>query len=200
MLWNSVISTKDAKYMTMDIKNFYLCCYLDRSEYMKMPITIFPQHIIDQYQLMGLVYKGYIWIEIKRSIYGLPQAGKLANEFLRQKLAPHGYYEVKHTPGLWKHITKPLIFTLTVDDFGVKYVGKHHVLHLLGILEKEFTAVSTDWDGKRLARLRCNKLPGQNSILGIRHDFTNTLLGLRLGLGLGLLGCPRYTSEYWNFV
>eukprot|EP00978_Attheya_sp_CCMP212_P010663 scaffold25948_cov32-Attheya_sp.AAC.1 len=79
MLWNSVISTKGAKYMTMDIKNFYLCCPLDRSEFMKMPITIFPQHIIDQYHLMDLVYKGYIWIEIKRSIiYGLPQAGKLA--------------------------------------------------------------------------------------------------------------------------
>jgi hypothetical protein len=147
MLWNSVISTKGAKYMTMDIKNFYLCCPLDRSEFMKMPISIFPQHIIDQYHLMDFVYKGYIWIEIKRSIYGLPQAGKLANEFLRQKLAPHGYYEVKHTPGLWKHITRPLIFTLTVDDFGVKYVGKRHALHLLGILEKEFTAVSTDWDG-----------------------------------------------------
>jgi hypothetical protein len=147
MLWNSVISTKGAKYMTMDIKNFYLCAPLDRSEFMKMPISIFPQHVIDQYNLMEFVYKGYIWIEIKRSIYGLPQAGKLANEYLRQKLAPHGYFEVKHTPGLWKHITRPITFTLTVDDFGVKYVGKQHALHLLSILEKEFESVSTDWDG-----------------------------------------------------
>ena len=52
MLWNSVISTKCAKYMTMDIKNFYLCYPLDWSEFMKIPITIFPQHIIDQYHLM----------------------------------------------------------------------------------------------------------------------------------------------------
>ena len=49
---------------------------------------------------MEKVYKGCIWIEICRSIYGLPQAGKLANEFLRKKLALHGYFEVKHTPGL----------------------------------------------------------------------------------------------------
>eukprot|EP00978_Attheya_sp_CCMP212_P012262 scaffold30472_cov37-Attheya_sp.AAC.1 len=118
MLWNSVISTKGAKYMTMDIKNFYLCAPMDRSEYMKMPLSIFPQHVIDQYKLHDLVYKGYIWIEIKRSIYGLPQAGKLANEYPRKKIAPHGYYEVKHTPGLWKHVTRPIIFTLTVDDFG----------------------------------------------------------------------------------
>ena len=80
-------------------------------------------------------------------IYGLPQAGKLANEFLRKKLAPHGYYEVKHTPGLWKYITRPIQFTLVVDDFGVKYTRKKDAEHLLGILEKEFTAVSTDWDG-----------------------------------------------------
>ena len=76
-----------------------------------------------------------------------PQAGKLANEFLQKKLAPHGYYEVKHTPGLWKHITRPIQFTLVVDDFGVKYTRKKDAEHLLGILEKEFTAVSTDWEG-----------------------------------------------------
>ena len=93
---------------------------MDRYEYMKMPIGIFPQHVIEEYHLMEKVYKGCIWIEICRSIYGLPQAGKLANEFLRKKLAPHGYFEVKHTPGLWKHISCPLQFTLVVDDFGVK--------------------------------------------------------------------------------
>eukprot|EP00978_Attheya_sp_CCMP212_P035634 scaffold156249_cov52-Attheya_sp.AAC.3 len=75
-------------------------------------------------------------------------AGKLANEYLRKKIAPHGYYEVKHTPGLWKHVTRPIIFTLTVDDFGVKYVGKRHAQHLLRILESQFSAVSTDWTGE----------------------------------------------------
>ena len=54
---------------------------------MKMPIGIFPQHVVEEYNLMEKVYKGCIWIEIRRSIYCLPQAGKLANEFLRKKLA-----------------------------------------------------------------------------------------------------------------
>jgi hypothetical protein len=147
MLWNSVLSTKGAKYMCLDIKNFYLCAPMDRYEFMKMPITIFPQHVIDQYDLMSKVHKGYVWIEVRRSIYGLPQAGKLANDYLRKKLAPHGYYEVPHTPGLWKHIWRPIQFTLVVDDFGVKYVGKEHADHLLGILKNEFTAVSEDWEG-----------------------------------------------------
>ena len=87
-----------------------------------------------------------MWIKIRRRIYVLPQSGKLANEYLGKKIAPHGYYEVKHTPGLWKHISHPIQFTLVVDDFGVKYTRQKDVEHLLGVLEKEFTSVSIDWE------------------------------------------------------
>ena len=34
-----------------------------------------------------------------------------------------------------------------VDDFGVKYTRRKDAENLLRILETEFTAVSTDWDG-----------------------------------------------------
>jgi hypothetical protein len=54
-------------------------------------------------------------MEIRRAMYGLPQAGILANKLLKQRLAKHGYYEVTHTPGLWKHISRPVQFTLVVD-------------------------------------------------------------------------------------
>jgi hypothetical protein len=33
---------------------------------------------------------------------------------LRKRLLPHGYYECKHTPGLWRHLTRPISFTLVV--------------------------------------------------------------------------------------
>jgi len=49
--WNSVISTKNARYMCIDLKNFYLTANLDYYEYMKMPLNIFPQWIINQYDL-----------------------------------------------------------------------------------------------------------------------------------------------------
>ena len=101
-----------------------------------MPISIFPQHIIEEYNLPEKVYKGCVWIKIRRSIYGLTQSGKLANEYLRRKIAPHGYYEVKHTPGLRKNISRPIKFTLVVDDFGVKYTRRKDAEHLLGLLEK----------------------------------------------------------------
>ena len=136
ILWNSVLSTKHAKYMCLDIKNIYLCAPMRRYEYMKIPISIFPKHVIEEYKLPEKVYKGCVWIESRRSIYGLPQSGKLASEYLRKKIAPHGYYEVKHTPGLWKHISRPIQFTLVVDDFGVKYTRRKDSEHLLGVLEK----------------------------------------------------------------
>ena len=120
---------------------------MNRYEYIKMPIGIFLQHVIEEYNLLEKVYKGCVWIKIRRRIYGLTQSGKLANEYLQKKLAPHGYYEVKHTPRLWKHISRPIQFTLVVDYFGVKYTRRKDAEHLLEILEKEFTVVSTDWGG-----------------------------------------------------
>ena len=62
-------------------------------------------------------------MEIIKAIYGLPQAVFLANKLLKKRLAPSVYYEMPHTPGLWKHVYRPIAFTLVVDDFGVKCVN-----------------------------------------------------------------------------
>ena len=40
LLWNSVLSTDGAKYMCLDIKNFYLTAALNYFEYMQMPLLI----------------------------------------------------------------------------------------------------------------------------------------------------------------
>ncbi len=58
ILWNSVISTKDARFAGADIKNMYLETPLDRYEYMKMPIALFPDDIIKYYKLMDKVLDG----------------------------------------------------------------------------------------------------------------------------------------------
>ena len=49
VLWNSVLSAKLAKYICIDIKNFYLCARMDRYEYMHMPLGISLEHVIQQY-------------------------------------------------------------------------------------------------------------------------------------------------------
>jgi len=80
-------------------------------------------------------------------VWGLPQAGILANKLLRKRLKPHGYYECINTPGLWQHATRPITFSLVVDDFGVKYVGKEHVDHLISCLKTETYKLTEDWAG-----------------------------------------------------
>ena len=84
---------------------------------------------------------------ISKGMYGLPQSGILANKLLRKRLAKKGYFEMPHTPGLWKHVSRPISFTLIVDDFGVKYVGKQHADHLLAAIKEDYT-VSVDWKGE----------------------------------------------------
>ena len=62
----------------------------------------------------------------------------LANKLLKQRLVKHGYYEVIHTPGLWKHTTHPVSFTLVVDDFGIKYTSLDDANHLIDTLKKHY--------------------------------------------------------------
>eukprot|EP00956_Cyclotella_meneghiniana_P014140 scaffold21040_cov41-Cyclotella_meneghiniana.AAC.5 len=146
IMWNSVLSTKGAKFMGVDIKSFYLTAPLDLYEYMKMPLDLFPQHTVEQYDLKRHAKNGFVYLEVRRCMYGLPQAGALANKLLRERLAPAGYYEVGHMPGLWRHVTRPISFTLVVDDFGVKYVGKEHAQHLINTLKQHYK-LAEDWDG-----------------------------------------------------
>jgi hypothetical protein len=137
ILWNSVISTKDARFAGADIKNMYLETPLDRYEYMKMPIVLFPTDIIEHYRLNEKVLGGYVYMEIQKGIYGLPQVGLLANKLPKKRLVRHGYFEQPHTPGLWKHVSHPVWFNLCVDDFGIKYIGKENLQHLYNALRKE---------------------------------------------------------------
>lgn len=89
---NSTLSTPGAKMMLCDLKNYYLGTTLPEPEFMKIPLAIIPQEIIDQYQLLQFVTKdGYVYVRISKGMYGLPQAGILANQQLERLLNPHGY-------------------------------------------------------------------------------------------------------------
>ena len=146
IMWNSVLSTEDTQYMCIDIKNMYLATPMERFEYMCIPVKFIPEEFRKAYGLDKMIKNEYIYMQIERSMYGLPQAGILAKKLLRKHLAPHGYYELPHTPGVWKHATLPVQFTLAVDDFGVKYQGGsiHHLINAL----KENYEISEDWTGE----------------------------------------------------
>jgi hypothetical protein len=145
LLWNSVLSMEGAKYMCLDIKNFYLTAALDYYEYMKIPLALLSEWIKTQYNLDTHVRDGFVFLKIRRTVWGLPLAGILANKLLRKQLKPHGYYECVNTPGFWCHATKPITFFLVVDDFGVKYMGKEHAEHLINYLKEETCKLTEDW-------------------------------------------------------
>ena len=103
LIFNTVLSTKNAKFMCADIANFYLNNPMNRYQYMKLPLDIIPEEIIQQYNLKNLAHKGFLYMEIQKGMYGLPQAAKIANDKLKLHLAKFGYEPAPITPGLWRH-------------------------------------------------------------------------------------------------
>ena len=74
MLLNSVISTKDARFTTMDISNFYLMTPLHRPKFIRIKLGDIPDEVINEYKLREKATKGSIYTRAKRGMYGLPQA------------------------------------------------------------------------------------------------------------------------------
>jgi len=124
----------------MDLKDMFLHTPMRSPEYMKVHKKFFPQDIWRKYNLAKLVHTdGFIYIKIKKGMYGLKQAAILAYEFLSTLLKNAGYQPITGTLGLWKHVTKPTVFCLCVDDFGVKYFSDHDLQHLRQAIEKQYT-------------------------------------------------------------
>ena len=64
-LLNSLISTPLAKFMTINIKDFYLCTLVTRFEYMRLKISDLPDDAVRHYKLADKVTKdGYVYVEI----------------------------------------------------------------------------------------------------------------------------------------
>jgi hypothetical protein len=118
ILLNSVVSTPGAKFMTNDIQDFYPYTPMNCYEYMRIPIKDIPTCIMDQYNLKALEQNGYVLVEIRKGMYGLPQAGILVNERLVKHLANYGYSPTKNNPGLFTHKTQPITFTLVANDLA----------------------------------------------------------------------------------
>ena len=71
-------------------------------------------------------------------MYGLPQAGILAQQLLEKRLNKQGCQQSSITPSFWVHKWRPISFTLCVDNFGVKYIGEDHADHLMKFLKEDY--------------------------------------------------------------
>ena len=122
---------------------------LDTPEYMRIHINDIPEEVRDEYNTDEYISDdGYVYCEINGALYGLAQAGFIANRDLTKHLKPYGYYPSQQTSGLWLHKKRPIVFTLVVDDFACKYESKDDINHLFDAITDGYP-LKIDWEGKK---------------------------------------------------
>jgi hypothetical protein len=93
-LINNVISTPGARAACAELKDFYLGNQLPNAEYIRFKAELIPPEIWAQYNLDEyLEPDGYIYARVDKGMYGLPQAGKVASDYLIPRLQTTGYEE-----------------------------------------------------------------------------------------------------------
>ena len=146
LLVNSTVSTKGARFMAMDISNFYIHNDLIDYQYIRCAMSEIPKEIIDEYNLETIVNEdGYCYIEIRKVLYGLQEAGYVTHFKLKRILGLEGYVPSKFTQGLFTHKIREIVFYLVVENFGVRYKKREDAEHLLNTKQGRYP-VKAEWD------------------------------------------------------
>ena len=145
-LFNSTISD-NAQFMSLDISDYYLNTELKDHQYLKIPVKEIPTEIMDEFDLHRLVHNACVYFVVVKGMYGLPEAGILAQQGLIEHIKPHGYIQDPLVPMLFVHNVSKLSFTLVVDDFGIKFFSRESAEHLIRILRLKYK-ITLDWEGK----------------------------------------------------
>ena len=146
-LINSTVARK-RKLLFADIVDFYLGSIMTRPEYMFVLGKQIPENTKKKLGIVGCKDDEKIYFKINKGIYGLRQAGKLAQDQLFDHLKQHGFTSCQNTPCLFKHATRDIMFCLVVDDFGISYNNKEDVEYLISVIEKKYK-LTVDWEGKK---------------------------------------------------
>ena len=64
LLFNSVLSRPIAKFMTLDLANFYLMTLMKDYECLRIKLKYMPQKIIDKNNLHSLAHDDWVHVEI----------------------------------------------------------------------------------------------------------------------------------------
>ena len=73
LLLDIIVSTLNVKFMTIDIKYFYLNTPVAQSEYMRLKLPNLPNSVVQKYNLAKKTIRDrYVYVEIKQGVYGLP--------------------------------------------------------------------------------------------------------------------------------
>ena len=139
ILCNKTVSDEGKRMSTADISDMYLHSELEAPEYMWIRLCDIPLASHAKYNIASYVGPGAttVAVRIKGGMYGLPQAGRLAQAKLIKVLYDNDYYMCKHTTCLFKHKTLATEFTLTVDDFVISHLPRD-LQHLLDALRSAY--------------------------------------------------------------
>ena len=156
LMANSIISDahKGARYLNLDIKDFFLQSFLSKPEYMRIHSHYFSQRFRKLYKICHKIAPDcYVYCIILRGMYSLKQAAILAYRRLVAHLRLHGHYPCEGTTGLWCHKTLPTKFALCVNDFMVKYFHKDDAMYLIQALQAKYE-ITQDWSGENFCGLQ----------------------------------------------
>ena len=106
LILNSTISDahKGASFFTIDIKDFFLQSFLKEPEYLHMHQKYFLEGIRTKYNIDHLILNdGLVYCELKKGLYRLKRAARLAYDQLVIHVAKYGYNPCRYAPNIWKH-------------------------------------------------------------------------------------------------
>ena len=123
---------------------------------LKNYVESYPTSLLDELKLSEFVKldkqgKPYVYADIVKTIPGLKQSGLLSQQRLVTQLNLFGYFQTA-TPMFFRHDTRPIDFTLVVDDFGIQYSRDDDLDHLLECLTDMYS-VKTEKTGFRFSAL-----------------------------------------------
>ena len=120
-----------------------------------MKISNIPSEFIEEYNQQTFAHNGWVYFEIFRGCYGLPQIINLSNYLMRKRLKKSRYFEAATTLGLQRHTQRPIQFCLINDYFGIEYAGGKHAHHLRQVLQ-EYYEISEYWKETNFQALTWN--------------------------------------------
>ena len=153
-----------------------------------------PNEVIVEYSLLPISdSSGYVYVEIRKGVYGIKEAGIIAYKRLVRNLQPHSYAPVPHTPGLWIHTTLPTIFTLAVDEFGIKFFAADDATHLLDTLQGNYS-ITVDPSGSKYCDLTIKwNYPGDYIDISMPNSVRKALERFQHPMP----PCPKHSPHKW---
>ena len=115
-------------------------------EHTQMSLSAIPTEIISQCNMRDISVNNKVYLEVRKGMPELKQSIIITHNRQSKYLEQTDYECSQYVPSLWRHKSLIISFTLVVDGFGVKYVGKYASMHLIDTLRKQYV-MFIDWSG-----------------------------------------------------